>query len=75
MNPTREQAEVSDMDVTVVSTGKKVVMIEAGPPGLPDVLVVGVHGGLGLVHKVGDDIVGTSRWAAPRRASPPFRWI
>ena len=30
VNPTREQAEVSDLDVTVVSTGKKVVMIEAG---------------------------------------------
>ena len=30
VNPTQEQNEVSDMDVTVVSTGKKVVMIEAG---------------------------------------------
>ena len=27
------------------------------PPGLPDVLVVGVHGGLGLVHKVGDNVI------------------
>ena len=30
VNPTREQAEISDLDVTVVSTGRKVVMIEAG---------------------------------------------
>ncbi|MEA4941815.1 MAG: polyribonucleotide nucleotidyltransferase [Oscillibacter sp.] len=29
-NPTAEQRKVSDLDVTVVSTGKKVVMIEAG---------------------------------------------
>jgi polyribonucleotide nucleotidyltransferase len=29
-NPTSEQRKVSDLDVTVVSTGKKVVMIEAG---------------------------------------------
>ena len=30
INPTSEQRKVSDLDVTVVSTGKKVVMIEAG---------------------------------------------
>ena len=30
INPTAEQRKVSDMDVTVVSTAKKVVMIEAG---------------------------------------------
>ena len=30
LNPTSEQRQVSDLDVTVVSTGKKVVMIEAG---------------------------------------------
>ena len=30
VNPDNEQAKVSDLDVTVVSTGKKVVMIEAG---------------------------------------------
>ena len=29
-NPTSEQRKVSELDVTVVSTGKKVVMIEAG---------------------------------------------
>jgi len=29
-NPTAEQAKLSDLDVTVVSTGRKVVMIEAG---------------------------------------------
>ena len=29
-NPTEEERKVSDLDVTVVSTGKKVVMIEAG---------------------------------------------
>ena len=29
-NPNSEQRKVSDLDVTVVSTGKKVVMIEAG---------------------------------------------
>ena len=29
-NPTSEERKVSDLDVTVVSTGKKVVMIEAG---------------------------------------------
>ena len=30
INPTNEQSHASDLDVTVVSTGKKVVMIEAG---------------------------------------------
>ena len=30
VNPNAGEAEISDMDVTVVSTGKKVVMIEAG---------------------------------------------
>jgi len=30
INPNAEQRKVSDLDVTVVSTGKKVVMIEAG---------------------------------------------
>ena len=30
LNPTSEQRKVSNLDVTVVSTGKKVVMIEAG---------------------------------------------
>ena len=30
INPDNEQGKVSDLDVTVVSTGKKVVMIEAG---------------------------------------------
>ncbi len=30
LNPNSEQSKVSDLDVTVVSTGKKVVMIEAG---------------------------------------------
>ena len=30
LNPTSEQRKVSDLDVTVVSTSKKVVMIEAG---------------------------------------------
>ena len=30
LNPNSEQRKVSDLDVTVVSTGKKVVMIEAG---------------------------------------------
>ena len=36
LNPTREQAEASDLDVTVVSTGKKVVMIEAGANEVPN---------------------------------------
>ena len=27
------------------------------PAGLPDILVVGIHGGLGLVHEVGHDLV------------------
>ena len=36
VNPNEEQAKVSDMDVTVVSTGKKVVMIEAGANEVPN---------------------------------------
>ena len=35
-NPTSEQRNVSDLDVTVVSTGKKVVMIEAGANEVPN---------------------------------------
>ena len=35
-NPDAEQRRVSDLDVTVVSTGKKVVMIEAGANEVPN---------------------------------------
>ena len=35
-NPTSEQRKFSDLDVTVVSTGKKVVMIEAGANEVPN---------------------------------------
>ena len=35
-NPTSEQRKVSDLDVTVVSTGNKVVMIEAGANQVPN---------------------------------------
>ena len=35
-NPNAEQRKVSDLDVTVVSTGKKVVMIEAGANEVPN---------------------------------------
>ena len=35
-NPTSEQRKVSDLDVTVVSTGKKGVMIEAGANQVPN---------------------------------------
>ncbi len=36
LNPTSEQRKVSDLDVTVVSTGEKVVMIEAGANEVPN---------------------------------------
>ena len=36
INPTSEQRKVSELDVTVVSTGKKVVMIEAGANEVPN---------------------------------------
>ena len=36
LNPDSEQRKVSDLDVTVVSTGKKVVMIEAGANQVPN---------------------------------------
>ena len=36
INPTSEQRKVCDLDVTVVSTGKKVVMIEAGANEVPN---------------------------------------
>ena len=36
INPDAEQRKVSDLDVTVVSTGKKVVMIEAGANEVPN---------------------------------------
>ena len=35
-NPDAEQRKISDLDVTVVSTGKKVVMIEAGANEVPN---------------------------------------
>ena len=35
-NPTNDERKVSDLDVTVVSTGKKVVMIEAGANEVPN---------------------------------------
>lgn len=38
-NPDAEQRKVSDLDVTVVSTGKKVVMIEAGANEVPNDVV------------------------------------
>ena len=39
INPTSEQRKVSDLDVTVVSTGKKVVMIEAGANEVPNAIM------------------------------------
>ena len=36
VNPNAEMSKVSDLDVTVVSTGKKVVMIEAGANEVPN---------------------------------------
>ena len=39
-NPDSEQRKVSDLDVTVVSTGKKVVMIEAGANEVPNDVMV-----------------------------------
>ena len=43
-NPDAEQRKVSDLDVTVVSTGKKVVMIEAGANEVPnDVMFEAIH--------------------------------
>ncbi|MCI9376558.1 MAG: polyribonucleotide nucleotidyltransferase, partial [Oscillibacter sp.] len=36
LNPNSEERKVSDLDVTVVSTGKKVVMIEAGANEVPN---------------------------------------
>ena len=36
LNPDAEQRKVTDLDVTVVSTGKKVVMIEAGANEVPN---------------------------------------
>ena len=38
-NPDAEQRKVSDLDVTVVSTGKKVVMIEAGASEVPNAIM------------------------------------
>ena len=38
-NPDAEQRKVSDLDVTVVSTGKKVVMIEAGANEVPNAVM------------------------------------
>ena len=35
-NPTSDERKVSDLDVTVISTGKKVVMIEAGANEVPN---------------------------------------
>ena len=43
-NPDAEQRKVSNLDVTVVSTGKKVVMIEAGANEVPnDVMFEAIH--------------------------------
>ncbi|MBO4916041.1 MAG: polyribonucleotide nucleotidyltransferase, partial [Oscillospiraceae bacterium] len=43
LNPNAEQRKVSDLDVTVVSTGKKVVMIEAGANEIPnDVMLAAI---------------------------------
>ncbi len=39
LNPTTEQRKLSDLDVTVVSTGKKVVMIEAGANEVPNAIM------------------------------------
>jgi len=44
INPTSEQRQVSDLDVTVVSTAKKVVMIEAGANEVPnDVMMAAIE--------------------------------
>ena len=54
VNPTSEQAKVSDLDVTVVSTAKKVVMIEAGANEVPnDKMFEAIQ----LAHKVNQEQV------------------
>ena len=72
-NPTSEQRKVSDLDVTVVSTGKKVVMIEAGANQVPnDVMFEAIR----MAHEENQKQIAlinqmVSEIGKPKFASPP----
>ena len=75
-NPTSEQRKVSDLDVTVVSTGKKVVMIEAGANEVPnDVMFEAIRSAheenqkqIALIDQMVQEI------GKPKFEYPIFRW-
>ena len=69
VNPTSEQAKVSDLDVTVVSTAKKVVMIEAGANEVPnDKMFEAIQ----LAHKVNQDQVNLINQMVAEIGKPKF---
>ena len=69
INPTSEQSKVSDLDVTVVSTEKKVVMIEAGANEVPnDKMFEAIQ----LAHKVNQDQVNLINQMVAEIGKPKF---
>ncbi len=69
INPTSEQDKVSDLDVTVVSTEKKVVMIEAGANEVPnDKMFEAIQ----LAHKVNQDQVNLINQMVAEIGKPKF---
>ncbi|MGM9618784.1 MAG: polyribonucleotide nucleotidyltransferase [Oscillospiraceae bacterium] len=69
VNPSSEQRQVSDLDVTVVSTDKKVVMIEAGANEVPnDKMFEAIQ----LAHKVNQDQINLINQMVAEIGKPKF---
>ena len=69
VNPTQEQAGRSDLDVTVVSTGKKVVMIEAGANEIPnDIMFAAIK----LAHETNQQQVALINQMVAEIGKPKF---
>ncbi len=71
-NPTHAQAEKSQMHVTVVSTDKKVAMIEAGANEIPDDLMFDA---IMKAHEVNQKIVDFIKDIVAKVGKPKFEFI
>ena len=70
-NPDAEQRKVSDLDVTVVSTGKKVVMIEAGANEVPnDVMFEAIRS----AHEENQKQIALINQMVPEIGKPKFEY-
>ncbi len=72
INPTVEQREVSEMDVTVASTGELVAMIEAGANEVPDDLMFEA---IMKAHEVNKEVVSFINGIVAEIGKPKFDFV